>query len=74
MEMIGTVWTASAKLYNRDGKLIAYCLDTPNAIAKALSECGQAQTVNSILGYYDRSHYNDRMYKNTAKSLIKYIK
>lgn len=33
---LGTVWTARAKLFSRDGRLVATCMDTPNAIAYAM--------------------------------------
>ena len=72
---IGTIWTARATLFNSKGKKIAYCIDTPNAIAKALMQLPQAQKVKSILGTYTRNHYQDRMKSwNTAKSGLELVK
>lgn len=66
---VGVVWTASAILYNKDGKVVARCLDTPNAIAKALMQMPSAVVVKSLLGTHPRSHYQSRMSKwNTAES------
>lgn len=72
---IGTIWVARAILFNSKGKKIAYCLDTPNAIAKALMKLPRAQKVKGILGTYPRNHYKDRMKPwNTAKSGLELIK
>lgn len=62
LEKLGTVWTAQAKLYNKRGELIGYCLDTPNAIAKALMEKPNITLIKSPChGTKVRSEYNDRM-------------
>jgi disulfide oxidoreductase YuzD len=70
VEKIGTVWTATAKLYDRDGVKIGTCIDTPNAIAKALMENLEIEMIKSQFhGYEFRCHYADRMTKfNEAKS------
>jgi len=66
---LGTIGVTKATLFDRKGKKVGYCLDTPNAIAKALMELPQAQKVTSILGTYARSYYEDRMKGwNEAKS------
>ena len=72
---LGTVWTAKATLLNKNGKKIAYCLDTPNAIAKALMKVPEAQKVKSLLGTHTRAYYKDRMKSwNKAKSGLERIK
>ena len=58
---LGTVWTAAATLYNKDGKAIARCLDTPNSIANALKQLKNADTVKTLGEYRERSAYLDRM-------------
>lgn len=66
---LGTVWTAVAVLYNADGKRVGRCIDTPNAIAKALMERPEASLVKSLSGVAVRSEYASRMNKwNEAKS------
>ena len=71
---LGTIGITRATLLNSKGKKIAYCLDTPNAIAKALMKLPQAQKVKSILGTYTRNHYKDRMKSwNTAKSGLELV-
>ena len=37
-EKVGAVWVAKATLYNTKKEIIAYCVDTPNGIAKAFME------------------------------------
>jgi hypothetical protein len=70
---IGTVWTATAKLYDRDGKLIASCIDTPNAIAKALMEEKKAEIIKTFGEFKNRSNYESRMKAwNKAKSNLQY--
>ena len=69
MFKLGTIGITKATLLNKNGKPIAYCLDTPNAIAKALMKVPSAQKVKSILGTHNREHYKPRMKSwNTAKS------
>ena len=72
-ERLGTVWTAQATLMDAKGKPIARCIDTPNAIARALMKTPRATKVRSILGTDTRASYKSRMKPwNTAKSgLIK---
>lgn len=66
---LGVVWAARASLMNSRGSTIAHCVDTPNAIAKALMKAPRAARVRSILGTHSRAHYKSRMKPwNTAKS------
>ena len=66
---IGTIGITKATLFDKRGKKIAYCLDTPNAIAKALMKVPEAQKVKSILGTHTRAYYQDRMKSwNKARS------
>ena len=66
---LGNVWTASAKLYNEDGKLVGCCMDAPNPIPKAMMEHPEVTLVKSLLGLGTRRDYADRMNKhNTAAS------
>ena len=58
---LGTVWAVSARLYNREGVLVGYCNDTPNAIATAMKEHLEVMTVRSLLGFGDRADYEHRM-------------
>lgn len=76
-EMIGTVYTARAKLYNIDGKLIATCTDTPNAIAKAFMELPDAafvtESYSSII--IPKEKFANRMQSwNVAKSNLEIIR
>ena len=72
---IGTIGITRATLFNKRGKKIAYCLDTPNAIAKALMSVPEAQKVKSILGYFSRADYKGRMKSwNKARSGLERIK
>ena len=71
---IGTIWTARATLQNRRGETIGSCMDTPNAIAKALMQVSDATCISDASGSMKmRSEYNNRMSAwNTAEShLIK---
>jgi hypothetical protein len=68
---LGNVWAVGAKLYNKQGKLIGTCLDTPNAIAKAMMEHPSIARVSSILGNGSRKDYAKRMGSfNTATSMF----
>jgi len=60
---LGTVWPVSASLLGEDGGRIGTCLDTPNAIAKALMERPDATHVVEALSHVrrPRSAYADRM-------------
>ena len=62
-EMIGTVWTAKATLYNNDKEIIAYCIDTPNGIAKAFMELPRAMWVSEMYSkeLQPRAKYESRM-------------
>ena len=72
---LGTIWTAQATLHNKRGTKIAYCVDTPNAIAKALMKEPRAAKVKSVLGTHAREHYKPRMASwNKAKSGLVRIK
>lgn len=72
---LGTIGLTKATLFNSRGKKIAYCLDTPNAIAKALMKVPEAQKVKSILGTHTRAYYKDRMKSwNKARSGLERIK
>lgn len=72
---IGTIGLTKAALFDKKGKKIAYCLDTPNAIAKALMRIPAAVKVKSILGTYGRDYYKSRMKSwNKARSGLERIK
>lgn len=72
---IGTIGITRARLFNSSSKLLGYCLDTPNAIAKALMESPEAQTAQGILGTNNRAYYQNRMQSwNTAHSDLEVIK
>lgn len=58
---LGNVWAVGAKCFNKKGKQIGVCLDTPNAIAKAMMENPDIYSVKSILGKKTRKDYEDRM-------------
>lgn len=74
MQTVGNVGLTRARLFNSSGELIGYCLDTPNAIAKALMECPQAQVAQGILGINKREYYHNRMQTwNTAHSDLEVI-
>jgi len=60
MKKLGTVYPYKARLY-KGKKEIGYCIDTPNAIAKAIMETG-ATMVKEYLGHIVlASKYADRM-------------
>ena len=59
--LIGTIGVTRATLFDKKGRKIAYCLDTPNAIAKALVRVPEATKVKGIIGTFSREHYKDRM-------------
>lgn len=72
---LGTVWSARATLLNSRGKKVAYCVDTPNAIAKALMRVPRAARVKSILGTHIRDFYKTRMKPwNKARSGLVRVK
>lgn len=60
---LGSVWTSSATLYDKNKKPIAICMDTPNAIAKAFMELPKAEYVSSFLSneLETKDKYSDRM-------------
>jgi hypothetical protein len=59
---LGNVWVARAKLLDGSGNVIGHCMDTPNAIARALMDHDQAQTVESFCeGRRTRADYASRM-------------
>lgn len=60
-QAIGTIGITRARLFDSNGNLIGYCIDTPNGIAKAFMECPQAKIVRHILGIDKRDYYNNRM-------------
>jgi hypothetical protein len=47
---LGTIGETTATLYNKDNKVIGYCLDTPNCIAVALQVYPQITKVIGLLG------------------------
>jgi hypothetical protein len=71
---LGTIWTARAKLYDLTGKMVASCMDTPNAIAKAFMECKEAVMVKTLSAdspYRNREYYRGRMNEwNKAESRL----
>ena len=70
-QTLGTIGITQASLFNANGKLIGYCLDTPNAIAKAFMECPKARLAQGILGMEKIDHYSHRMMSwNTAQSCL----
>lgn len=67
---LGTVWTSNAKLF-AGTVLIGYCLDTPNAIAKAMMEVPKITLAKSpsLDKIYSRSDMASRMNQwNVANS------
>ena len=71
-EKPGVVWPVGAKLYDKQGKLVGVCLDTPNAIAKAMMEHPEIEAAHTLLGVKTREDYVSRMQPwNTAKSHFK---
>ena len=74
-QAIGTIGITRAKLFDGKDNLIGYCMDTPNAIAKAFMECPKAQSAQGILGTNKRDYYNERMRGwNTAQSDLDVLK
>ena len=72
---LGTIGVTKATLFNRNNKKIGYCIDTPNAIAKAMMQFPQAQKAKGILGTHSRSYYKDRMKPwNIARSGLERVK
>jgi len=68
-EKPGVVWPVGAKLYDGRGKPVGVCLDTPNAIAKAMMEHPEVQVAHTLLGVKSRAEYASRMQPwNKAKS------
>lgn len=67
---LGTVYPIKARLYDSNKKEIGYCIDTPNAIAKAFMEWPKAMYVKPFMEKLrPRAMYKDRMNKwNEAKS------
>ena len=68
---LGTIYIARATLFNSAGKLIGYCTDTPNAIAKAFMEHHKATAVKEYLSDIARcrTEYTNRMNQfNTCES------
>ena len=59
---LGTVYTAKARLYDKKKKEIGYCIDTPNAIAKAFMEWPEAMFVKPYMeDIQPKRLYEDRM-------------
>ncbi len=58
---LGTIYTVRAKLYDNDGIKIGTCIDTPNAIAKAIMEHPEISIVDSINGLQVSGTYHERM-------------
>ena len=74
-QALGTIGVTRARLFDGNSKLIGYCLDTPNAIAKAFMEYSQARSAQGILGTNSKAYYNNRMADwNTAHSDLEVIK
>ncbi len=74
VQAIGTIGVTRARLYDISGNHIGYCLDTPNAIARAFMECLNAEVVHSILGAFTRTDFLNRMQDwNTADSDLEVI-
>ena len=70
-EPMGTVGLTKARLYNNRRELIAFCMDTPNAIAKAFMELSEARAVKTISRetIQFREDYQERMKSwNTVRS------
>ena len=61
-DWLGIMGIAIARLYDSNGREIARCTDTPNAIASAFRECSRAQFVKPFMGTIEtRERYTDRM-------------
>jgi hypothetical protein len=59
---LSTVYTVGAKLFNKNGLHIANCLDTPNAIAKAIMEYPDIEIIKPFMEQpRNRDYYADRM-------------
>lgn len=59
---IGSVWTATARVYDLSGRMIGTCTDTPNGIAKMLVEQPSAIMVRDSGGRFrDRAEFAGRM-------------
>lgn len=58
---LGSVWNVGAKCYNKKNKLIGVCLDTPNAIAKAMMNHKEIAYAKTLLGKKTRKDYKSRM-------------
>jgi hypothetical protein len=55
------IWPVGAKLLDKEGTIIATCLDTPNAIGSALEQVPEAMYVKSYgEEIRDRSEYANR--------------
>lgn len=69
---LGSVWVARARLFGRTNQEIGLCMDTPNAIAKAFTECSEAAFVKPYgEPLLPRQYFHDRMNKyNEAKSFL----
>ena len=63
MKNIGTFYEApSAKLLDKTSRVIGECLDTPNAIAYAMSQDERVAKVKTLMGYRHRADYADRFW------------
>jgi hypothetical protein len=72
---IGNFGMTLAKLYNEEGKLIGVTLDTPNAIAYALSVNNSIADAQGILGFYNMQDINSRVwFAKDNKKLGEYLK
>ena len=61
---LGNVWDVKAKLFDKNKKEIGFCIDTPNAIAKAFMEWDKAEYVKPFGSSIEpKSKYKDRMEK-----------
>lgn len=59
---LGIMGVTNAALYNRNSKLVGYCMDTPNAIAQVLRNHPEVQLVKDAFGgCKNRSEYSARM-------------
>ena len=59
---LGIMGVTGVTLYNKNGKRVGYCMDTPNAIAQVMRNHPEVITVKNAFGEVKtRREYTDRM-------------
>ena len=62
MKPLGSVWTARATLFNSKLEIIGWCMDTPNALAKAMQETDAAFAYSAAMSeVYSYADMQSRM-------------